>query len=213
MDNLYKICQQNNFTPSLCVEVGSAHPRTTQLKEFIENKIECWLIEANPRLFYCLSKGFDEGDFQSTWPQVSNYPHQFPGFENLSNVKLFNYAIFNKNKNIKFFERNASSFCENIDSPAKICDSYRENDADSYIVEAITMDKIDTGSIDLLAIDVEGCEWFVLERLISRPKILCIETHGPNYQNKFLPEINQWAYKNLYTVVGRSESDTLFVKQ
>lgn len=158
MDNLYQICQSNNFNPSLCVEVGAAHPRTTQLKEFISNGIQCILIEASPWLFYCLNKGFDEGDFQASWPETGDYPHQFPGFEDLSNVKLYNYAVVDENKPIKFFERNASSFCEGIISPVKACDGYTENNNDSYTVTGITFDKIDEGNIDLLAIDIEGCE-------------------------------------------------------
>ena len=44
-------------------------------------------------------------------------------------------------------------------------------------------------AIDLLSVDTEGCEWFVLQTLRSRPAVISIETHGGLYLNPHRDEI------------------------
>lgn len=56
-------------------------------------------------------------------------------------------------------------------------------------VPVITFDKIDDGTIDVLALDCEGMEWAVLSKMRSEPKLLTIEIWDENpYKN----EINDW---------------------
>ena len=66
--------------------------------------------------------------------------------------------------------------------------------------------------IDILCVDTEGAEWFVLKNLISRPKIITLETHGIRYTNPYLSEIMQWMKDNNYLPIGRDSSDTIFKK-
>jgi len=39
----------------------------------------------------------------------------------------------------------------------------------------------------------------VLKHLVSRPKVISIETHGKYYLNPFLTEITQWMEREGYT--------------
>ena len=79
-------------------------------------------------------------------------------------------------------------------------------------VHSKTIDQFDTGDIDLLLLDCEGVEWFTLKRLISRPKLIIIETHvDDEYLNPYLNEILLWMWKHDYYRAGRGKTDTLFI--
>jgi hypothetical protein len=41
----------------------------------------------------------------------------------------------------------------------------------------------------LLSVDTEGCEWYALKNLKSRPKVISLETHGKYYTNAYIKEI------------------------
>lgn len=81
-------------------------------------------------------------------------------------------------------------------------------------VEVKTMEQIDDGKIDILAIDVEGAEWLVLQNLISRPKILRVETHFSHsgYTNPHYEKIMKWAFSNSYLLAAQDVSDSLFIR-
>ena len=57
-----------------------------------------------------------------------------------------------------------------------------------FKVQSKTIKEIDNGKIDILLLDCEGAEWFILENLISRPYAISIELFdgqyykNPNYQ-------------------------------
>ena len=215
MDNLYEICKKLNFEPQLCVEGGAAHITTSQLREFVKNGYECILFEASPRLFYCLENGYnnDNGkNFMDTWPIHPEPPFDNKGWKDVPNVQLHNIAIFDNEGEIDVFERNASTFVGGVASPAAVNDGYKEDLKDATKVKCDTIDKYDNGNIDLLCADMEGCEWYILKYLKSRPKLICIETHGQNYRNPFLKEIVQWMNDNKYQVIDQTQSDTLFLK-
>jgi len=66
-------------------------------------------------------------------------------------------------------------------------------------VECVTFDTIDTGDIDAIHIDVEGLEWAVISKMISRPKVISVEMYGPNeYVNPHEKEIKEWLKSNGY---------------
>jgi FkbM family methyltransferase len=81
-------------------------------------------------------------------------------------------------------------------------------------VEVKTADEIDDGTIDILAIDVEGAEWLVLQNIVSRPKLLRVETHFSHsgYMNPHYAEIMEWAFSNGYTLAAQDVSDSLFIR-
>ncbi|MGK3945880.1 hypothetical protein ABK046_46985, partial [Streptomyces caeruleatus] len=67
MDQIKEICQAIGLTPRRLVEVGPAHPKTYRLDWFVKNGYPVTLIEANPRLYYCLIAGWNENDFKEVW--------------------------------------------------------------------------------------------------------------------------------------------------
>lgn len=63
--------------------------------------------------------------------------------------------------------------------------------------------------------DCESCEWFVLEKLISHPAIIQIETHSfySNYMPFNIEEIREWITNNDYSLFANNESDSIYVKR
>lgn len=211
MHSVEDICKSINLEPRTVVEVGAAHPSNQRLGSFINQGKKVIFVEANPRLFYCLVNGYDEGDFKGIWPNISVAPHQFEGYIKNPNVTVYNAAIAEKQGKTMVFERNASSFVGGIESPAKVNDGYIENLDDSYEVNAITIDQIDDGEIDVLLADVEGSEWFCIRGLISRPKIIILELYGWKYINPYINEILHWMEENNYILKESDISDALFI--
>lgn len=216
MDSIFEICQFLRITPRTLVEVGAAHPKTYRLEEFVKNGDKVILVEANPRLHYCLSEGWNENDFKETWtpknPKAPEPPYQNPGLKQYKNVTILNAAITDKNESVKIYERNASSFVGGVNSPAKVNDRYEENDEDSYTVPGMTINRIDDGTIDVLLSDTEGCEWFCIKNLISRPKLIVLELRGQGYVNPYFNQIMDWMLVNRYGLIGYDYTDFAFVK-
>ncbi len=121
-------------------------------------------------------------------------------FKDFSNIKLYPFAIY------KTFVSDLPA------SPALINDSYQQDSSKNVEVECRLFSEIDEGNIDLLSIDTEGCEWYVLETMISRPKVISIETHGKFYINPFMDKIANWALVNGYKIWFKDKSDTVYYK-
>ncbi len=214
--DLPSLCSQHNITPRRLIEVGAAHPNSQRLTHFIKGGFDVVLIEANPRLFYCLTKGSDYADdFETTWPNIKPPPYGEPGLGAYTNCVIHNVAIVDKDRigTVIIYDRKASSCVAGITSPAKANDGFVEGDGTpGYEVRATTIDEFDNGQVDILLADVEGCEWYCIKNLISRPKIIVLETHGKGYTNPHLSEINEWMAANSYEVVGSDDTDTTYVK-
>lgn len=213
MDNILEICSAVHLKPRTLVECGPGHPRNVRLHPYIEQGDRVVLVEANPRLYYCLTKGFEEGDFRDIWPHIPPPPHTFPGLKSYPNLTIHNAAIAAAPGKVKLYERNASSFVAGIRSPAKVNDGYEENENDAYEVDAVTIEQLDDGEIDVLLADVEGSEWFCIKGLKSRPKMIILELFGWQYVNPYLEEIKGWMSENGYIFAGRDDTDVLFVRQ
>ncbi|MBI5266362.1 MAG: FkbM family methyltransferase, partial [candidate division Zixibacteria bacterium] len=98
-------------------------------------------------------------------------------------------------------------------SPALANDDYQPNDALAFEVEARRFSEVDDGSFDLLSIDTEGCEWYVLSHLVSRPLVISVETGWKRYVNPFLREIKQWLDRERYQLWYRDGSDSVFLRR
>lgn len=213
MHDIKSICDKIGLIPRTCIEVGAAHPYTYRLAPFLAMS-KVILVEANPRLHYCLSEGWDEGDFQTTWPAVSAKPHQHPGVIG-PNLRVVNAAVVGEKREptVTFYECNASSYVAGVNSPARQNDGFQEGvDKRSYTVPAITMDEIDNGQVDVLLSDTEGSEYYCLLNLKSRPKVIVLELYGQGYINPKIHEIAHWMLREGYGLVGRDETDALFIK-
>lgn len=215
MNNVKEICDRIGLIPRTLIEVGVAHPHpdSNRLFHYEKEGFKVILVEANPRLFYCLKEGWDWDDFKVQWPNPPPPPYEFPGLNHLKNVQLVNAAIVDVAGPVKLYEYNASTFVEGINAPAKQNNNFQEEGKTFYTVEGVTIDKFDDGNIDVLLSDTEGCEWYCLKYLKSRPKIIILETHGNNYTNPFIDEIMTWMSENNYSLTARDGEDSLFIRK
>jgi FkbM family methyltransferase len=188
---LYRKLKLKGYYPKYVCEVGVYLPEESNILPFINDDIPSILIEADPK----------------TVAILNNY------FKKKSNVKIISAAVFDFHGKVQLIRREASTFITELKhSPATVNDNYQVNDNDQFTADAITFDEIDNGEIDLLSIDIEGAEWYVLKHMISRPAIISLETHGKYYTNPFLSEIETWMQNNHYSPWFINKSDTIFVK-
>lgn len=216
--HLKDFCDYIGLIPRTLVEVGAAHPDTYRLGEFTNTSSKVILVEANPRLFYCLKWGYDDGNFMDSWGIVdpkdfSPPPHAHPGLDGIPNVTIHHAAVADGAGQVVLFEANASSYVGGLASPARVNDGFQETVKDARVVPSITIDSIDDGTIDVLLADCEGSEWFCLKHLKSRPKLIVLELSGGAYTNPFAREILEWMTTNGYGVGGHGATDSWFVRR
>jgi FkbM family methyltransferase len=127
------------------------------------------------------------------------------------NVRIHGVAVADEAGTLTLHRAGASTFGANVPhSPATVNDGYRIERGESFSVPAVTFDTLDDGTIDVLAIDIEGAEWFVLRHLRSRPSIISVETHGKRYRNPFRAEIDAWMRDEGYGAWYHDDSDTVY---
>lgn len=174
-------------------EVGCFLADTIQAKQFLGTHVKTTLIEPNPRAFEDIEN------------KLSKY----------ENVCLHNLAITDTGGRVKMYNTvdgvDSSAFVDSEFSPAIINNNYQKNEEDSFIVNSVSFDKIDDGEIDILYVDTEGHEWFVIKNMKSRPKFIILETHGANYVNPYMNNITMWMNKNEYALIKKDLSDTLYI--
>ncbi len=188
LTELYKRSTSIGFEPLYVAEVGVYIPETSNVINYIESGIKTLLVEADPKVV----------------ERIKNK------FGSLSNVVCKQVAVFDHNGVVKLAQRASSTFISSLKSPAIINDQYAIKEEDEFEVRAVTFDTLDNGKIDLLSIDIEGAEWFVLKHMKSRPAIISIETHGKYYLNPYTTEILQWMDSNGYEIWYKDKSDSVF---
>ncbi len=186
---LYRRCKSKGFKPTSVVEIGVYIPETSNVINFIEDGVNTFLVEADPKT-------------------VEKIESRFGSFKNVTCKQV---AVFDYNGTVKLAQRASSTFISSLKSPAVVNDSYKIKEEDEFEVEAVTFDALDDGKIDLLSIDIEGAEWFVLKHMKSRPAVISVETHGKYYVNPYLKEIDQWITSNFYKIWYRDKSDTVYI--
>ena len=183
---------QKGFTPSHVAEIGVYLPETSNIYDFIKADIRCTLVEPDPSSIEKIKQCF-----------AAN-----------KNVTLHPLAVYDTNGKLELVRREASTFAANLaSSPAIINDGYKLDNRDKFTVEARTFDRIDDGTIDLLSVDTEGCEWFVIKHMKSRPAVISLETHGAAYVNHYLGEIMAWMRQNNYRVWYKDKTDSVFARR
>ncbi|MCX6257286.1 MAG: FkbM family methyltransferase [Bacteroidia bacterium] len=189
---LYFKLKKKNFKPGCICEVGVYLPEESNLLGFIKDDIDTTLVEADPEYI----------------KKIRNY------FSDRKNVKIIEAAIFDYHGKIELCRRESSTFISQLEaSPAMINDNYQINDPDKFMADSLLFDEIDEGKFDLISIDIEGAEWYVIKHMISRPEILSVETHGKYYTNPNIKEIMSWTKSNGYISWYKDESDTVFIKK
>lgn len=188
---IYNRVKQEQLSINYIYEVGVYLPETSNVLDFIKDGINTTLIEPIP----------------ATLEKIHKY------FESNSNVNIEPYAVYDHNGTIQLSISDASTFVSELDSsPALVNDKFDKITAKNIEVECRKFSELDNGKIDLLSIDTEGCEWIVLRDMISRPKIICLETHGKYYINKNLKEILNWMEVNNYVLWFKDGSDSVFIQ-
>jgi len=174
-------------------EVGVFLPQMSNVFDFItKSKTKTTLVEPDPKSIKAIKEFFG----------------------NYSNVTLYPFAVYDYNGTMELVQREASTFAADLSaSPALINDNYKVKDEDKFSVECKTFDRIDDGTIDVLSIDTEGCEWFVIKNLKSKPVVISLETHGKKYVNPYFREINNWMNENGYEPWFMDKSDTIYYKK
>lgn len=189
--SLYHRIKKKGFTPKKVAEVGVYYPDNSQVYEYILNGTPTILVEADPNIVEIIRNHFNDR----------------------INLILYEYALYDYEGEIELVRSGASSFISDLEStPAKINDNIKLDDLNHVKVKSITFDKIDEGDIDLISIDIEGCEWYVLKYMKSRPTVISIETHGGLYKNPFSENIKNWMNENNYHLWYKTQSDSVFVK-
>ncbi|CAN5572743.1 hypothetical protein BH23BAC1_BH23BAC1_11210 [soil metagenome] len=188
---IYKKIKVKALTISHVCEVGVYLPYSSNIIDFINEGIPTTLVEPDPASIEAINKAFREK----------------------KNIKLHTVAVFDYNGTIELSQRNASTFVSSLSaSPALVNENYQINDNEKFTVDCVKFNEIDDGTIDLLSVDTEGCEWYVLKYLTSRPSVISLETHGKYYTNAFIDEIKDWMRMNEYKVWYKDGSDTVFIK-
>ncbi len=188
-DLLYTRASQRGLRPTHVAEVGVWQPQTSNIYQFIRNGVRTTLVEPDPQSIDAIHKAFSE----------------------LNNITIHPVAILDRKGQIELVQRGPSTYFAGLtESPAQINDQYQFDETDTFTVEATTFDEIDDGSIELLSIDVEGCEWYVIQGLVSRPAVISVETHGALYTNPKLKQITTWMTNNGYEIWYKTQTDTVF---
>lgn len=171
-------------------EIGVGNPGICRAVNYSD--CECHLFEANPNTYNQLKDSFGG---RSSWC-------------------LYNCAIADYNGKIKFSMDGDSSYISNIAAPTIQCAPLEYvNSREIVEVDCFKISEFDKNDIDILLLDMEGSEFFVLKYLISRPEKIIIEMDngGRGYINPFYSEIVDWMNANNYKMIDKNE-DAIFIK-
>ncbi len=189
---LFEKLGKKKFSPRQICEVGVYLPEESNVLHFIKKGIPTTLIEADPNYMQ----------------QCKDYFAKYP------QVKYVEAAVYDKKGTIELCRKASSTFISSLDaSPALVNDGYQVADEDKFTAQSITFDEVDDGQIDLLSVDIEGAEWYVIKHMTSRPPVISLETHGKYYVNSKIIEISTWMAKNDYQIWYKDRSDTVYVKR
>jgi len=187
---LYERVRKRGYQPAHVAEVGVWHPDTSNLYQYIQDGVRTTLVEPDPRAVQLIRE-------------------QFGG---KSNVTLHDVAICDFNGEVDLFKRESSTFVSLLkSSPTVVNDDFDIQKGERFRAKARLFSDIDDGTIDLLTVDTEGSEWFVIKHMRSRPTVVSIETHGGMYVNPYLEELLGWMRENNYLLWYKEKSDSVFV--
>ncbi len=188
---LYTKVKKIPITVRHVAEVGVYLPETSNILGFIEERCKSDLVEPDPLA-------------------LEKIHLRFAGYDNVS---IHPYAVYNERTILGLYRTNASTFVETLPaSPALVNDNYTPIEEDRFEVETRLFSDLDDGTIDVLSIDTEGCEWYVLETMKSHPAVISLETHGKRYTNPFIDKIDEWIQRHSYKVWYRDKSDTVYIR-
>lgn len=188
---IYTRLKKRNIQFKHVCEVGVYLPETSNIIDFIKDGVKATLVEADP----------------DTVKKIKEY---FSGYS----IKVWPVAVWDESGVIKLSKAAASTFVTQLQSsPAIVNDQYKVSEENTFEVPCHKFSEIDDGTIDLLSVDIEGGEWYVIKHLVSRPNVISIETHGKYYTNPYIKEIESWMLRENYVPWYKDLSDTVFIKK
>ncbi len=188
---IYTRLKKRNMHFKHVCEVGVYLPETSNIIDFIKEGVKATLVEADP----------------DTVTKIKEY---FSGYS----IKVWPVAVWDESGVIKLSKAAASTFVTQLQSsPAIVNDQYKVSEENTFEVPCHKFSEIDDTTIDLLSVDIEGGEWYVIKHLVSRPKVISIETHGKYYTNPYIKEIESWMWQENYVTWYKDMSDTIFIKK
>lgn len=188
---LYNKLKSKNFIPRNICEVGVFLPQESNVLGFVKDHIPTTFIEADPDYVIKIK------DF----------------FRNYQNTTVIEAAVFDFNGTIELCKRASSTFISQlVSSPAIVNDKYSIKKEDIFEAKSILFSEVDNGNYDLISIDIEGAEWYVLKHMKSSPTVISIETHGKYYTNPHMQDIQNWMDNNDYVLWYKDKSDSVYVK-
>ena len=191
-ERLYRRVRRAGLNIRHCGEIGVYLPETSMVRGFIRDGVRTDLFEPDPEALVKIREAF------------GSLPH----------VHIHPIAIHRDSGRIRLYRAGASTFATDLKvSPALANDNYRPSASQSFEVEARRFSEVDDGTFDLLSIDTEGCEWYVLCHLVSRPLVISIETGWKRYVNPFLGDIRRWMEREGYRLWYRDGSDSVFLRR
>lgn len=192
MTRIYEKLQAKSLSLQHVCEVGVYVPATSNILDFIRDGIRTTLVEADPDVAEQIRQTFADAP----------------------NVRLYPVAVWDTTGTLRLSKAASSTFATELPtSPALENDRYHISEATTFEVPCVQFSEIDDGSIDLLSIDIEGGEWYVVKHLRSRPKVLSLETHGKYYTNPFLPQLTAWLQAEGYVLWYKDGSDSVYVRR
>ena len=188
---MYQKLRARNLTFQHVCEVGVYIPETSNILDFINNGVRATLVEADPDIAKKIKAAFAT-----------------------KNITLHPVAVWDTTGTLKLSKAASSPFATELPtSPARENDRYHISEEQTFEVPCVQFSQIDDGTIDLLSIDIEGGEWYVLKHLVSAPKVLSIETHGKYYTNPFIEQITTWLEAHDYILWYKDGSDSVYIKR
>jgi len=185
--------------PRRVAEVGVNEPDKCSLLPFIHEGVPTLLVEPLP---WC----------------VKNLRSAFEG----KPVEVIEGVAGDKEGSVSLYDRGEGSWIEDVpkgaapDEHKAHSGMQREIFNPNYVrtVQSYKWSALDSGDIDVLCVDTEGAEWFVVREMISRPALVRCEMHFTHsgWQNPYTSQICQKMVDMGYVVIGEDVSDVLWAR-
>lgn len=194
MSKLYDLCKKLNLKPKHVVEVGVWLPQDSQCLAF------CVDIDCHVDLFEPLSEAIC---------RITQHLK--------SNSTLFKFGIYDYDGEATLMIPDGSSACasasayiDGINSPSLVNDKQKHFRKET--IQVRKFGQFDNGTIDVISLDCEGCEWFTLKNMISRPEIISVEMGDPcrDYNNPFTKDIENWLNFHGYVQIAQDKADKIY---
>lgn len=190
-DGLYAAILKSQIKIRKAAEIGVFSFETSALRTFIEKGQTCDLYEAVPE--YC--------------DEIKSKVKEF------KNTTLNCYAVSNFEGVLTLCMAGPSTFsAAQNQAPAINHDGLDKHSLATVTVNCRNFATVDPGDYDLVSIDTEGSEFDVLSVMVSRPRVIAIETQSRDYVNPKLGAITDWMVANNYKVWLWNDTDTVFIR-